>query len=907
MFFLSGMGALVFETVWFNQLGLVVGNSVWSVSLVVAAFMAGLALGNASAPWLARRWRNLVRGYAAVEVLAALSGLAVVLAFPVLPLLFGPLLAPFVDQAAALNVLRLGTAFCLMVLPAAALGATLPLLSRPLEAASGSYGFALGRLYGINTLGAVAGTLAAEMVLIPALGLQASGLAAAACNLGAAGIALAIAGDPAFHQGKAPEVARRAPRRLLAAAFLGGALLLALEVLWFRLMLLFESGTTLLFATLLAVVLAGIGLGGMLAARLARRGWSPAAAARLSAAAAAGGVVAGYAAIPAHWVFLVTSAASHPLTVSTLQALVLMGPVSLASGVLFTALGDALRRETGDAAAATARLTAANTIGAMAGALLSAFVLLPLLGMEAAYFVLAALYGLVVLLVPGERSGRAWRLVPAAAAAAALALFPFGRMAGEHYRRVEEHFGARLVAAREGAVETAFYLAYDFLGETAYHRLVTNSYSMSSTSPRAQRYMRLFAYLPAALHPRIERALVICFGVGSTADAVTDLPDVKAIDVVDVSSNVLALADFAYPDPKRHPLRDPRVRTHVEDGRFFLQHTAQRYDLITAEPPPPKVARIVSLYTREYFELLKSRLNPGGIASYWLTVHQLLPGETLAVVHAFCDAFEDCSLWSGVGLEWILVGSRGGIAPVPRERVARLFEQEPTRTELRRIALERPQHLVAQFIADAAALRAAAAQAPPLVDDFPRRLSATLPSGRAEPLYAELVDAAASHARLRSSAWAAAVLPGELLAQGPQAFREREMLDALGYPELREPGSSAWGDVAEVMRGGARPALARWLLGSDELRAGIARRHPQAPAAQEHLAIDALVARRAPAMPGEARFRDMGRWSQVVTIFHHCVAGERARAGTLIGWIPRERRGLEPYRSFLSWASEACA
>jgi len=111
MFFLSGMGALVFETVWFNQLGLVVGNSVWSVSLVVAAFMAGLALGNASAPWLARRWRNLVRGYAAVEVLAALSGLAVVLAFPVLPLLFGPLLAPFVDQAADLNALRLGTAF----------------------------------------------------------------------------------------------------------------------------------------------------------------------------------------------------------------------------------------------------------------------------------------------------------------------------------------------------------------------------------------------------------------------------------------------------------------------------------------------------------------------------------------------------------------------------------------------------------------------------------------------------------------------------------------------------------------------------------------------------------------------------------------------------------------------------
>jgi hypothetical protein len=201
-------------------------------------------------------------------------------------------------------------------------------------------------------------------------------------------------------------------------------------------------------------------------------------------------------------------------------------------------------------------------------------------------------------------------------------------------------------------------------------------------------------------------------------------------------------------------------------------------------------------------------------------VHQLLPGETLAIVRAFCDAFADCSLWPGVGLEWILVGSRGGIAPVPPERIARLFEQEPTRTELRRTALERPEHLLAQFLADSSTLRALAAHAPPLVDDFPRRLSATLPSGRAEPLYVGLLGAAASHERLRSSAWAAAVLPGALAAQGPQAFREREMLDALGYPELRPPGSSAWGDLAEVMRRGA------------------------------HLAIDALVERRTPCPSG---------------------------------------------------------
>jgi spermidine synthase len=160
-------------------------------------------------------------------------------------------------------------------------------------------------------------------------------------------------------------------------------------------------------------------------------------------------------------------------------------------------------------------------------------------------------------------------------------------MTHTHYRHVEQHFDARIVAAREGIVETAFYLRNDLLGEPWFYRLATNSYSMSATSADAQRYMRLVAYLPAALHPRIESALVICFGVGSTASAVTDLPDVRRIDVVDVSRDILELSDIAFPDPQRHPLRDSRVTVHVEDGRFYLQQTARRYDLITGEPPPP--------------------------------------------------------------------------------------------------------------------------------------------------------------------------------------------------------------------------------------------------------------------------------------------------------------------------------
>jgi len=142
MFFLSGLGALVFENVWFSQAGLIVGNSVWSAALVVGAFMAGLALGNGAAVLVAGRVRNPVRAYAAMEAVAALSGALLVAGFPFFSVVFHPLLAPFLEAPATLNALKLAIAFGLMVIPATALGTTLPLLAKPLESLTGNYGYA---------------------------------------------------------------------------------------------------------------------------------------------------------------------------------------------------------------------------------------------------------------------------------------------------------------------------------------------------------------------------------------------------------------------------------------------------------------------------------------------------------------------------------------------------------------------------------------------------------------------------------------------------------------------------------------------------------------------------------------------------------------------------------------------
>ncbi len=159
----------------------------------------------------------------------------------------------------------------------------------------------------------------------------------------------------------------------------------------------------------------------------------------------------------------------------------------------------------------------------------------------------------------------------------------------------------RPVEVREGLTETIIYLRRDAWDEPLSYRMITNDYSMSSTTLVALRYMRLYVWWPMAVRPESRKALLISYGVGVTAKALTDTKSLESIDMVDISRDVLELNRIVYPNPKDLPQNDPRVRVHVEDGRYFLQTTPERFDIITGEPPPPKMAGIVNLYTQEYF------------------------------------------------------------------------------------------------------------------------------------------------------------------------------------------------------------------------------------------------------------------------------------------------------------------
>jgi predicted membrane-bound spermidine synthase len=621
--FLSGAAALVFESVWFHRASLVFGSSVWSTSLVLSSFMGGLALGSAL---VARRGGGAIgalRAYAIVETTVAVTGILLTLALPSLTSLIVAVTRPDSGNLLATNATRFGTAFLILLVPATAMGASLPLLVGAIDdrRPRGAFGSTLGVAYGFNTLGAVAGVIVGEVWLVERFGVAGTAWSAAALSLIAAGLA-AIPAAPTVptappqaapadvslrtHASKAGVLANGARPAgsmslglLLASSFVSGAALLALEVLWFRFLTLFVLSTTLAASVMLAAVLAGIALGGLAAGVwIGRR---PTADAHLPAVAALSGVavVASYAAFDGLTSGTQISVWRHTLWL----ALVMTLPTSLLSGVLFTLTGAAVERLVSAGPRAVGWLSVANTLGGSVGPLVAAFVLLPAVGTERALALVAGSYVLTAALTliglgawrSGIRTASTW--LASAAILSALVVFPFGAMQARHIPRIAAPYqtdGSTIVATREGPSETIFLMQQRWLDEPVYTRLVTNGFSMSGTSMSALRYMRYFAYWPAALHRGpLKNVLLVCFGVGVTASAVLDVPLVETLDIAEISPDVIETSTLIHQTD--HPLKDPRVRLHVEDGRQFLERTSERFDLaplpgLPGLPGPPALS-----------------------------------------------------------------------------------------------------------------------------------------------------------------------------------------------------------------------------------------------------------------------------------------------------------------------------
>ncbi len=843
--FASGAAGLIFQIAWLYECGLVFGNSLWAASIVLSSFMGGLALGNALVVRFERRIRFPLVVYAALEAIVALAGVALTYTLPNLTVIVAPLTGAVV-QTWLINLIRLGVAFAILVVPATAMGATLPIVVGARARGRSRLGGVLGHLYGWNTLGAVVGVVGTEVLLIKQVGIRGSGLVAGALDLSAAAIAIWCARRL---EAAAADVPRKTASpasplqwRALASAFLAGGALLALELIWFRFLTMFVLSTTLAVSLMLASVLAAIGLGGLAAStwligRAARK--EPAVSLPAMAFALGGLTLMSYSAF--QWLTSGTQIGEWYRVLWL--AVELTGPTAFVSGAFFTVLGDAMARDRPETATRTvAWLTLANTAGAACGPVVAVFLLLPAFGVAGALFALALIYGAIAVIAPDpQRASNLepwWRspavILGAITFVALCVTFPFGLM-GRYFVRSAQTYaddGSTIVSTREGSSDTILLMRQKWLGKPVYDRMVTNGFSMSGTAVPAMRYMRYFAYWPMLMHATpLKKALVVCYGVGVTAGAVTDIASLESIDVAEISPDVVAMSDVIYADG-RPPLHDPRVRLHLEDGRNFLQTTNERFDLITGEPPPPRTPGAVNIYTREYFQLLYDRLAEGGIATYWVPVARPDPGTDVdTIIRAFCDVFDDCSLWNGTPFDLMLAGSRHAAGHVSADSFSKPWVTPGLESDLREVGFESPEEIGATFVGDAPYLRALTAHTPPLVDDFPQRLlpepgrpSLSDPRYRSDPgvagYFQQVIDPAAARDRFASSSFVRRMWPDALIAGTLSAFEDQRIVNRVlweGGKPLRQIE-----DLHYVLTRTTLRALPLWILGTDDVKQRIA-------------------------------------------------------------------------------------
>jgi spermidine synthase len=637
------------------------------------------------------------------------------------------------------------------------MGLTLPVMIEDPVLQQTNFGRAIGFLYGFNTLGAVLGAVLGEVYFIAAFGLYGTALAAGSAVCIAAAVAMLVArfGGTAVQSSRTHsrrfenrrslflplrlDASYRPPWRLLLISFGTGCIFLALEVIWFRFLRLYVASSPTAFAIMLAVVLAGIGAGAILGGAIHR---SPARPNHLLPAlllSAAILVLLSYVFFPGELFPALTGVFDLHWWQIALLSVALIFPVALLSGLLFPFIAEEVQASVQDRMNSTGITTLFNTTGAAIGPLVASFVLLPALGYQWSLVLCAVGYALLSILVTKRPIHLLRRPVTIiviglwAAVILILVAFPYRRAEAHfaHARRLYEldqqgHVLAPAVKKIEGTSDTWQLLRRDLFGEPYYYRLLTNAFSMSATSPRNQRYMRLFAYLPLAFCSEARNALLLCYGCGVTADALTRKSSLERIDAVDISKEVFTLADFYSGINYSNPLRDPRVHAIVQDGRFFLEASPQQYDIISGEPPPPKVSGAVSLYTQEFFSLMRSRLTEGGIATFWLPINQLKLDETKAILRAFHNAFENASVWGSADQDWIMMGINGPGRRVQEDQLRELWTDSRTGADLRRIGIEVPQQLGSLFLMDGEEIDRITSGSPriaPLTDVYPKRLT----------------------------------------------------------------------------------------------------------------------------------------------------------------------------------------
>jgi spermidine synthase len=737
LFLLSGASALVYQVLWMRLLALVFGVTVHAASTVLAAFMGGLALGSAAAGRLADRVRRPLLAFAVAEALVAVAALATPFGLGAVEAIYVRLHGSLAAWPAVVTVVRLLLSFAVLIVPTTLMGATLPLVVKSALARRGILERDVSLLYAFNTAGAVAGTLTAGIWLVPQLGIAWAFRVGALANLIAAAGALllervapavAVTSDDAQEARAAPPQAGAAAplpaavqRVILVTFAISGFVSFGLEIIWFRMLVILFRPTTYAFTMMLATVLAGIALGSLLAAPLSRvRRLQPLTALAalevlLALAAAASMAIIGNANAIFVWAgpFFAGGPLAYfgPMAVTSIAAIL---PSALLMGMAFP-IGIGLWTASVSPAHAGRRIGliyAVNVAGAVAGSLVTGFVLLPLFGGRTSLLIASglALAAGVLLLASLRRP-----IAAVAVSIAAIAAFAgIARRTSDPAVQLLRSRYPREVSVwrKEDSHAMVSILRRDSAFAAPVHALYINGMHQASDTPSMVGYHRLIGTLPMAVHAAPRRALVIGAGGGATAGAVAAFSAATAVDVVELSPAVVE-ATRQFSGINQNLLERPNVTVRVDDGRNYMLLTPKRYDVITADVILPVHAGAGNLYSVEYYRLMRRVLDHRGIALQW--IGSVSDTEYKLIMRTFVSVFPHTTLWHGGSL------MIGATRPLVLDEEAFLAKQADPQSAaaLDAMGFTTFDALLASYTAGPAELKAFVGDGPVLTDDRP--------------------------------------------------------------------------------------------------------------------------------------------------------------------------------------------
>ncbi len=704
LFFGSGCAALVYEIVWFQMLQLLIGSSAVSLGVLLGTYMGGLCLGSLFLPRFISPRRHPLRIYAVLEFGIGLIGIALLFSMPVIERIYAVIgaegLTGFIVRGAI-------SAVCLLP-PTILMGATLPAAARWLESSPRGVSW-LGFLYGGNTVGAVIGCFLAAFYLLRIHDIQVATFMAALINGTIALVALILAGR-ASHR-PIPETPAKTPPEspqgtwlIYITIGLSGMCALGAEVVWTRLLSLLLGGTVYTFAIILAVFLAGIGIGSSVGSAIARTttrpralfGWCQI----LLAAAIAWTAFMISRSLP-YWpidTYIVT-ASSTAFQLDIVRCFWAILPPSLLWGVSFPlALAAAAPRHK-DPGHLVGKTYASNTIGAIAGSLGFSLFIIPQFGTQNAQRLLIGMSVLAgsLLLVsdlnpfrksPGvKQRPRSFSrtLMPrlgifififtvTALLIASLAKIPWELIA--YGRRMPVKMGkATLYYVREG-MNSSIAVSKTKEGFLNFH---VGGKVVASNNIGDMRLERMLGHLPALLHPNPQSVLVVGCGAGITAGAFVLYPEIERIVICEIEPRIPETAGSYFGSENHFVIEDPRVEIVIDDARHYIQQTKETFDIITSDPIHPWLKGSAALYSKEYFQLCRERLKPGGVVTQWVPLYESSLAAVKSELATFFDVFPQGSVWSndlgGLGYDIVLAGQESA-QPINVDKLQRRLESD---------------------------------------------------------------------------------------------------------------------------------------------------------------------------------------------------------------------------------------